>query len=189
MDTDNYRWQVAQTWYYVAVPNKTIDLKGKKMGTSAITIIKNRVLNWDTKEKEDVVVAKFYRHFDGYPSGHGADIASALADASITKPNDYIGFDGMRREENVLNNRNWCQHFLKELCKKDMDIEFTSTDDDIFTDFTYVITGEYANYGGKEDINSDEYMDRINVKVYYGDDYLLFDGSAKDYASWDRLKN
>ena len=45
------------------------------MSTPAITILKNRVFDWEANEKKDVTVAKFYRHWDGYPTGHGADIA------------------------------------------------------------------------------------------------------------------
>lgn len=36
------------------------------MSTPAVTILKNRVLDWETNEKKDVAVAKFYRHWDGY---------------------------------------------------------------------------------------------------------------------------
>lgn len=156
------------------------------MGTPAITILKNRVLDWDTNEKKDVTVAKFYRHWDGYPTGHGADIAMALLNASLTEHKKYIRFDGKKCDKSVLNNRNWCQHFLKELCKQDMDIEFVNVDDSIYGDFTYVITGEYDNFGGKSDVDKLDYLNRINVKVYDGDEHgqLLFDGSGLEYLGW-----
>lgn len=159
------------------------------MGTPAVTILKNRVLDWETNEKKDVTVAKFYRHWDGYPTGHGADIAMALLNASLTERKKYISFDGKKRDKSVLNNRNWCQHFLKELCKQDMDIEFVNADDSIYGDFTYVITGECDNFGGKLDIDNVEYLIRINVKVYCGDegDELLFDGNGFDYLEWKHL--
>lgn len=64
------------------------------MGTSAITILKNRVLDWETKEQKDVTVAKFYRHYDGYLTGHGADIAAAIVNAACTERKKYIRFDG-----------------------------------------------------------------------------------------------
>lgn len=160
------------------------------MSTQSVTIIKNRVLDWDTDKKKEVTIAKFYRHCDGYPSGHGADIASALVDAALTKPEKYMVLD-KEYVHAVLNNRNWCQHLFKELCKKDIDIEFVNADDKVYTNYTYVITGEYANYGGILDIDAEDYLDRINVKVYYGDegDYVLFDGSAEEYAEWDELHN
>lgn len=89
-------------------------------------------------------------------------------------------------DKSVLNNRNWCQHFLKELCKQDMDIEFVDVDKKLCSDFVYVITGEYDNFGGKVDIDKIDYLNRINVKVYCGDEQgeLLFDGSGLDYLSW-----
>lgn len=160
------------------------------MGTPAITILKNRVLDWDTDGKKDVVVAKFYRHYDGYPIAHGADIAMALLNASLTERKKYIRFDGKKCDRPVLNNRNWCQHFLKELCKQDMDIEFVGNDANFYSDFTYVITGEYDNFGGKFDIDNVDYLNRINVKVYDGDEQgqLLFNGNGVEYLGWKNLE-
>lgn len=156
------------------------------MGTPAITILKNRVLDWETNEKKDVTVAKFYRHWDGYIDGHGADIANALLNASLTEHKKYIDFEGKECYKPVLNNRNWCQHFLKELLKQNMDIEFVDNDTGLCGDFTYVITGECDNFGGKLDIDNVEYLIRINVKVYSGDEgeKLLFDGDGFNYLGW-----
>lgn len=158
------------------------------MSTPSVTIIKNLVLDWGTNEKKEVTIAKFYRHWDGYPSGHGADIASALVDAALTKPEKLmIGDEEYVRA--MLNNRNWCQHFFKELCKKNIDIEFVDADDKIYADYTYVITGEYANYGGKLNIDAEDYLNGINIKVYRGDEgeNLLFDGNASKYVEWGAL--
>lgn len=158
------------------------------MSTPSVTIIKNLVLDWGTNEKKEVTIAKFYRHWDGYPSGHGADIASALVDAALTKPEKLmIGDEEYVRA--MLNNRNWCQHFFKELCKKNIDIEFVDADDKIYADYTYVITGEYANYGGKLNIDAEDYLNGINIKVYRGDEgeNLLFDGNAGKYVEWGAL--
>lgn len=156
------------------------------MGTPAITILKNRVLDWETKEQKEVTVAKFYRHYDGYLTGHGADIAAAIVNAACAERKKYIGFNGKEYDRSVLNNRNWCQHFLKELCKLDMDIEFVCNDENIYSDFTYVITGDYDNFGGKVDIDKMDYLNRINVKVYEGDEseQLLFDGNGLEYLGW-----
>ena len=160
------------------------------MSTPAVTILKNRVLDLETDKKKDVTVAKFYRHWDGYPTGHGADIAKAQLNASLTKRKKYIRFDGKECDRSVLNNRNWCQHFLKELCKLDMDIEFIGNDENPYSDFTYVITGEYDNFGGKFDVDKLDYLNRINVKVYDGDGHgqLLFDGSGLEYLGWKNWK-
>ena len=78
------------------------------------------------------------------------------------------------------------KHFLKELCKLDMDIEFVGNDTKLYSDFTYVITGEYDNFGGKFDIDKLDYLNRINVKVYDGDEQgeLLFDGNGLEYLGW-----
>lgn len=157
------------------------------MSTPAVTILKNRVLDWETHEKKDVTVARFYRHWDGYPLGHGADIATAIVNAACTERQKYVRFDGKECDRSVLNNRNWCQHLLKELCKLDMDIEFIGNDENPDGDFTYVITGEYDNFGGKSDIDKLDYLNRINVKVYSGDEQgqLLFDGSGLEYQDWE----
>lgn len=159
------------------------------MGTPSVTILKNRILDWDTDEKKDVVVAKFYRHWDGYLTGHGSDIAMALVNAALTEHKKYTRFDGKECDKTVLNNRNWCQHFLKELCKQDIDIEFIDADKNLFSDFVYVITGEYDNFGGKVGIDKFDYLNRINVKVYCGDEQgePLFDGSGLDYLNWECL--
>lgn len=160
------------------------------MSTPAVTILKNRVLDWETNEKKDVTVARFYRHWDGYPMGHGADIAAAIVNAACTERQKYIRFDGKECDRSVLNNRNWCQHFLKELCKLDMDIEFIGNDENPYSDFTYVITGEYDNFGGKSDVDKLDYLNRINVKVYDGDEQgqLLFDGGGLEYLGWKNWK-
>ena len=160
------------------------------MSTPAVTILKNRVLDLETNEKKDITVAKFYRHWDGYPTGHGADIAMALLNASLTKRKKYISFDGKVGDRSVLNNRNWCQHFLKEFCQLNTDIEFVGNDANFYSDFTYVITGEYDNFGGKFDIDNVDYLNRINVKVYSGDenDELMFNGNGVEYLGWKNLE-
>ena len=118
----------------------------------------------------------------------GADIAAAIVNAACTEHKKCVLFDGKEYDRSVLNNRNCCQHFLKELCKLDMDIEFIGNDENFYSDFTYVITGDYGNFGGKVDIDKLDYLNRINVKVYDGDEQgeLLFDGSGLEYLN---LKN
>ena len=94
------------------------------MSTPSVTILKNLVLNWKSNQMEEETIATFYRHWDGYPSCHAIDIANSLVVASRTKPEQHIDFSGASVERNILNNRNWCQHFLKAMCMADADIEF-----------------------------------------------------------------
>ena len=179
--------RLEQQAYYVITPkgeSKQLE-KGKTMGTHAMTIIKNREMtfddNWQPNGSHDVEVARFYRHYDGYPSGHGDDIANSLLNAADTKPIETMwGFSEQ------LNNRNWCQHFFKELCKRDIDIEFIGHDDNCYCDYTYVVTGDYANYGGKINIDGATYLSRITVDVYAGseNDTKIFSGNADKFIDW-----
>lgn len=97
------------------------------MSTPSVTILKNLVLNWKSNQMEEETIATFYRHWDGYPSCHAIDIANSLVVASRTKP-EHIDFSGASVERGILNNRNWCQHFLKAMCMADADIEFIGED-------------------------------------------------------------
>ena len=114
--------------------------------------------------------------------GHGDDIANSLLNAANTKPVETSW--GTVCEQ--LNNRNWCQHFFKELCKRDIDIEFIGHDDNCYCDYTYVVTGEYANYGGKINIDGATYLSRITVDVYAGseNDTKIFSGDADNFIDW-----
>ena len=118
------------------------------MSTPSVTILKNLVLNWKSNQMEEETIATFYRHWDGYPSCHAIDIANSLVVASRTKPEQHIDFSGASVERNILNNRNWCQHFLKAMCMADADIEFIGEDNVPSASYTYVVTGAYDNYGG-----------------------------------------
>ena len=151
------------------------------MSTPSVTILKNLVLNWETDQMEEETIATFYRHYDGYPSCHAVDIANSLIVASRTKP-EHIDFSGASVERDILNNRNWCQHFLKAMCMADADIEFIGEDNVPSASYTYVVTGAYDNFGGKVSIGAEEYLSRINIKVYEGDENgnLVFEGGAAE---------
>ena len=166
------------------------------MSTNAVTILRNREMTFDDKYNingsQDVDVARFYRHYNGYPSGHGNDIASSLLFAANTESFEKA-FGSVRELLNnrnwfreQLNNRNWCQHFLKELCKRDIDIEFISHNDNYYRDYTYIITGNYANYGGKIGIDGATYLNSITVDVYEGseNDTKIFTGNADRFIDW-----
>lgn len=136
-------------------------------------------------DAEDETIATFYRHWDGYPSCHAIDIANSLIVASRTKP-EHIDFSGASVERGILNNRNWCQHFLKAMCMADADIEFIGEDNVPSASYTYVVTGAYDNFGGKEILGAEEYLSRINIKVYEGDENgnLVFEGGAAECLAW-----
>lgn len=52
--------------------------------------------------------------------------------------------------------------------------------------YTYVVTGAYDNFGGKEILGAEEYLSRINIKVYEGDENgnLVFEGGAAECLAW-----
>ena len=156
------------------------------MSTPSVTILKNLVLNWKSNQMEEETIATFYRHWDGYPSCHAIDIANSLVVASRTKPEQHIDFSGASVERDILNNRNWCQHFLKAMCMADADIEFIGEDSVPSASYTYVVTGTYDNFGGKVGIGAEEYLSRINIKVYEGDENgnLVFEGGAAECLAW-----
>ena len=144
------------------------------MSTPSVTILKNLVLNWESNQMEEETIATFYRHWDGYPSCHAIDIANSLVVASRTKP-EHIDFSGASVERDILNNRN-----------SDADIEFIGEDNVPSASYTYVVTGAYDNFGGKVSIGAEEYLSRINIKVYEGDENgnLVFEGGAAECLAW-----
>lgn len=156
------------------------------MSTNSITIIRNRQMAPSSSEEEfeSVEVARFYRHWDGYIGGHGKDIALSIIEAAVTEPMKVVLPTGYTYEHEQLNNRNWCQHFLKNLCKKDIDIEFISHDESYYYDYKYVVTGDYANYGGKHCIGVNDYVNSITIEVYDYSDDLLFAGNADEFIKY-----
>lgn len=134
------------------------------MSTPSVTILKNLVLNWKSNQMEEETIATFYRHWDGYPSCHAIDIANSLVVASRTKP-EHIDFSGASVERGILNNRNWCQHFLKAMCMADADIEFIGEDNVPSASYTYVVTGAYDNFGGKVSIGAVGVRPREDARI------------------------
>lgn len=144
------------------------------MGTRCVTIFRNVQRNWQTDEEERVELLRFYRHWDGYPGGHGRDIAWAIQAA-----NDDEGKD----------NRNWAQHVLAHLFSADADMELEGHDDEHGDlDYIYVVDGRYANYGGKHEV--DEFAVMMSIyRCHYGaasyDDVFseepIYEGTAGDF--------
>ena len=66
------------------------------------------------------------------------------------------------------------------------DIEFIGEDNVPSASYTYVVTGAYDNFGGKVSIGAEEYLSRINIKVYEGDENgnLVFEGGAAECLAW-----
>ena len=76
------------------------------MSTRSATIIRQTTYWGEQAETEELM--RFYRHCDGYPEGHGMDMAEAISEADESK--------GMERC--------WCQQFLAELLEKSCTVEF-----------------------------------------------------------------
>lgn len=75
---------------------------------------------------------------------------------------------------------------FKAMCMADADIEFIGEDNVPSASYTYVVTGAYDNFGGKEILGAEEYLSRINIKVYEGDENgnLVFEGGAAECLTW-----
>jgi len=159
------------------------------MSTRSVTVIDQIDYRWDWESRENKEgrehIARFYRHMDGYPEGHGLQMAIALASCSM---NEYT------------NNRNWAQPFLRILCGMDMDIEFEPTSAALGAwahgdlDYSYRITGRADYTGGKED--DPDASDNVAIEVFGswrgadGDaDWMdgeepIFKGNWRDYVRW-----
>lgn len=74
----------------------------------------------------------------------------------------------------------------ESMCMADADIEFIGEDNVPSASYTYVVTGAYDNFGGKEILGAEEYLSRINIKVYEGDENgnLVFEGGAAECLAW-----
>ena len=93
---------------------------------------------------------RFYRHCDGYPEGHGLDMAQAFVEAERkgTANRDRWISDG-------LNNRNWAQKCFAELFSSDCDLELEPEGYEHWDlSYLYVVEGRYVAYGGKTNIDS-----------------------------------
>lgn len=144
------------------------------MATRCATIVR-QLTDYGT-EREVEELFRFYRHWDGYPSCHGAMMAQACIDAN---------------EDKGLNNRNWCQHVMAHMFADQADIEVEPKDaqhGDL--DFLYAVTGYYAAYGGKVGIDELPVIFEVWYS-HYGADYEetmrgepLFRGNAREFLEW-----
>jgi hypothetical protein len=75
------------------------------MGTRSLTVVMSM---WF---RDDIIQAAIFRHWDGYPSGHGADLANYLKDGCVGNgkttgdPEKY--FNGMNRLASYVIHRMW----------------------------------------------------------------------------------
>ena len=165
------------------------------MSTRSFTIVAERV--YTSKDEYEVKeLFRFYRHWDGYPEGHGLDMAMAVAavDARVAAFKEYDGdlndmeaWRAWRRESMRLpNNRNWVQMFCGELFNMDLDVEVEPQDAPEHGDveFLYTVMGRRDAWGGKRRIDRMPVTISIH-KVGWEDDYAaalakepLFVGSA-----------
>lgn len=76
------------------------------MSTRSATIIRQTTYWGEEADTEELM--RFYRHCDGYPEGHGIDMAMAVIEV------DCMGID----------NRSWCQPFLAKFLSKPCTVEF-----------------------------------------------------------------
>lgn len=113
------------------------------------------------------------------------DIVPVLMDdgADITSYDDLKRFAIEKIESDELY---LAEHVLKAMCMADADIEFIGEDNVPSASYTYVVTGAYDNFGGKVSIGAEEYLSRINIKVYEGDENgnLVFEGGAAECLAW-----
>lgn len=145
------------------------------MGTRSATIVRQVTVDWDGSQTYDELF-RFYRHWDGYPSGHGMDLVDACKAAN---------------NDSGINNRNWCQHVMAHLFAKDADMEVETKDvEHGDLDYLYVLTGHYDGSGGKVPVS----RFALIISVYsmgwdesYEDamrDNLLFSGTPETFEAW-----
>ena len=141
------------------------------MSTRSATIIKQTTYWGEEADTEELM--RFYRHCDGYPEGHGMQMALAVkqADEWPTEP------------------RQWLQAVLTSFFVMDNDIEFEPYDcehEDI--EYLYVVEGIVDHRWGK--INDDRLPVTISVYQHSWDEpYIstmlntepIFSGTAYEY--------
>lgn len=149
------------------------------MSTRCVTLVREVRRNWRTGESGPEEIMRFYRHCDGYPSGHGVDIAEAILETGDHKR--YC--------------TSWSQNVIGNLLLKDacMEIEPKETvHGDL--EYLYVIEADedtgFRRYG--KDIDS--IADDVTISVFgtgwdvpYEEATAkepLFSGTASEYLKW-----
>lgn len=148
------------------------------MSTRSATIVMDRRYT-SPKDYEVKELFRFYRHCDGYPKGHGYQMARAFESV----------YDKV--EHNDLNNRNWVQHAFSEFFACDCDIEvepYGVEHGDL--EYLYVVTGSCDDFGGKHGVASMG----VTIAVYgcgWDEGYEdvmsgdpIFEGTPAEYIRW-----
>jgi hypothetical protein len=77
------------------------------MSTRSATIIRQTTYWGEQADTEELM--RFYRHCDGYPEGHGMDMAESIVEVDVWRQADT---------------RAWCQLFLEKFLAKPCTVEF-----------------------------------------------------------------
>ena len=154
------------------------------MSTRSATIVTQRTYksatDYDVEE-----LFRFYRHCDGYPEGHGLDMAEAFVEAERKGTADKD-----RWYSSGLNNRNWVQKCFAELFAKDCDLEVEAKGHEHWDiEYLYVVEGASDHYGGKHTVGESPVVMRVYEAYGHGDyDGILsgepiFDGKPQEFVA------
>lgn len=125
--------------------------------------------------ENDKPIACLYRQFDGYPDGHGIDLAKALGDREMT--------NGISGDRNVFNRMGDLAVRVIATLKAKYDInspgnfymEIPGTDGDHGEDYLYYI---YT-----DDPQGWEGYPKIKIERPYSSE-ILFDGTVEEFNVW-----
>ena len=156
------------------------------MATRSATIVTQRTYT-SAHEYKVVELFRFYRHFDGYPAGHGMDLANACL-----KVEEFIDKTEVGGYGHGLNNRNWAQYVFGQLFNMDVDIEIEPRDEEHWDlSYLYVLEGSYDAYGGKVCVDALDVRIRVYDGIYRHEGYEramrqtpLFDGTPREFVEW-----
>ena len=142
----------------------TNKLKLNKMGTRSLTkVIETYKDKENVTQKENLIC--MYRQYDGYPSGHGKELANFLADRTIV--NGY----GLGDDNLLKNNGMGClsAELLSEFKNGIGNIYcYPPNTERDWEDFEYIIEGNEK--------------DQINVRVYDWERREIFNGSVNEFC-------
>ena len=141
------------------------------MSTRSATIIRQTTYWGETPDTEELM--RFYRHCDGYPEGHGIDMAESIVEVDVWRQADT---------------RAWCQSFLEKFLGRPCTVVFEPfgcTHVDL--EYLYVVEGIVDHrWGATHDGKLP-----VTISVYsmgWDEDYYvvmertpLFSGTAYEY--------
>ena len=159
------------------------------MSTRSATIVRQQTNHGDGVTTDELF--RFYRHCDGYPDGHGLQMAEAFIRAE-----DKGTRDSGRWISDGLNNRNWVQKCFAELFADDCDLEVEPLGTQHWDiEYLYVVEGQYADFGGKENIDSlpvtitlyDTYIPNLSKNEEWSYERVMqeepeFSGTPREYV-------